>query len=143
MNTLFKLVYTSSRRPHCDDQEIERILAACRRNNPQKNVTGILIHSQQRFLQYLEGEKDEIYHLYEHIKLDDRHGGVNLRYFSPIDERLFPSWQMGYKDLDQQAMVFQSTITPTDQVVFKELIETNAQNEIEGLRVLKLFFEMA
>lgn len=141
--SLYKLVYTSARRSHCTDAEIENILAACRRNNHERDITGILLHSKQRFLQYLEGDKDTIYRLYERIKTDDRHGGVNLRYFSPIDDRLFPSWQMGYKDLDQEAMIFQTSISLNDQNTFRQLIETNDQSEVEGLRVLKLFFEMA
>lgn len=49
---------------------------------------------------------------------------------------------MGYKDLDQQSM-FQTSITADDQLAFRKLIETNSQSEVEGLRVLKLFFEMA
>jgi hypothetical protein len=142
MSNLYKLVYTSSRRPHCDEQEIQNILDACRRNNPGKDVTGILLHSKKRFLQYLEGEKDELMELFNYIKQDNRHGGVNMRYYSPIDERIFPSWQMGYKDLDQQ-LDFQTSISTSDQEIFNQLITDEEYNETEGVRILKLFFEMA
>ncbi len=142
MSSLYKLVYTSSRRPHCDEQEIQNILASCRKNNPGKDITGILIHSKNRFLQYLEGDKDEIMELFERIKQDKRHGGVNLRYYSPIDERIFPSWQMGYKNLDQQ-LDFHTKASSSDQEIFSQLIENTDYSEVEGLRILKLFFEMA
>jgi len=143
MSNLYKLVYTSSRRPDCGEAEIARILAACRVNNPKRNITGILLHSKHRFLQYLEGDKDEIMRLFSYVKKDERHGGVNLRYYSPIKERIFPSWQMGYKDLNQNSVVFQTAINQKDQAIFKKLIEDEDQNEVEGVRVLKIFFEMA
>ena len=142
MSNLYKLVYTSSRRPHCDEQEIQNILNSCKKNNLGKNITGILLHSDRRFLQYLEGDKDEIMALYECIKQDKRHGGVNLRYYSPIDERIFPSWQMGYKDLDQQ-LDFHTDVNSSDKAIFRKMIEDQDYSEIEGLRVMKLFFEMA
>lgn len=142
MSNLYKLVYTSSRRPHCDEQEIQNILNACKRNNPHEDITGILLHSKNRFLQYLEGDKDAIMALYERIKTDNRHGGVNRRYYGPITERLFPSWQMGYKDLDKE-LSFNTDVNSQDEDIFKELVEEDPYNDIEGLRLLKLFFEMA
>lgn len=143
MPNLYKLVYTSSRRPDCGEAEIEKILASCRVNNPKKNITGILLHSKYRFLQYIEGDKDEVMRLFNFVKKDDRHGGVNLRYFSPINKRVFPSWQMGYKDVNLNSTVFQTSITKDDQAIFQKLIEDQDQSEIEGIRVLKMFFEMA
>jgi len=143
MSPLHKLIYTSSRRPNCDASEIENILASCRRNNPSKNITGVLLHSDHRFIQYLEGDKEEIMSLFEAIKKDDRHGGVNLRYYTPIEERIFPSWHMGYKNVDKNSTVFQTAIIKEDQAIFQKLIENQDQSEIEGMRVLRLFFEMA
>jgi hypothetical protein len=143
MSNLYKLIYTSSRRPNCDADEIKNILASCRKNNPGKDITGVLLHSDHRFIQYLEGDKEEIMSLFESIKDDDRHGGVNLRYYSPIDKRIFPSWHMGYKSVNQNSTVFQTSIKKEDQVIFQKLIENQDQSEVEGLRVLKLFFEMA
>lgn len=142
MSSLYKLIYTSSRRPICDEQGIQDILRACKKNNPHKDITGILLHSKNRFLQYLEGDKDEIMELFERIKSDKRHGGVNMRYYTPIEERIFPSWQMGYKDLDQE-LNFNTATSTADQAIFKNMIEDSAYSDVEGLRVLKLFFEMA
>lgn len=143
MSNLYKLVYTSSRRPNCDEAEIEKILASCKKNNPSREITGVLLHSNHRFIQYLEGDKEEIMHLFEAIKGDNRHGGVNLRYYAPIENRIFPSWHMGYKNVNQNSTVFQTSITEGDQTIFKKLIENQDQSEVEGMRILKLFFEMS
>ncbi len=58
--SLYQLVYTSVRKPGCDDYEIKKILESCKRNNPSKDITGVLLHSENHFIQYLEGSKDII-----------------------------------------------------------------------------------
>ena len=57
---LYQLVYTSARNAKCDENEITSIVAACQRNNPGKDITGVLLYSDNRFLQYLEGNANEI-----------------------------------------------------------------------------------
>jgi hypothetical protein len=143
MKKLHRLVYTSSRRLSCSDEEISKILAACKRNNPGKSITGVLIHSDKRFIQYLEGYEDQLKDIFEKISLDERHGGVNIRDFSPISERLFPSWHMGYKSISLQDVEFNSTISENDKMIFKKLIEGKGFNEDHGIRVLQTFFELA
>lgn len=144
MKELYRLVYTSSRRPKCTDVEIAKILESCKRNNPGKSITGVLLHSDKRFLQYLEGDKDELLKLYNHITADERHGGVNRREFSPIEKRVFPSWHMGYKDVTKNTLDFNTKISDADKAIFKTLIEEGEEfNAEHGTRVMKLFFDMA
>ena len=80
--------------------------------------------------------------LYNRIKTDHRHGGVNMRYYGPITERLFPSWEMGYKDLGD-GLSFNTDVSSEDEEIFKQLIEEEPYSDTAGLRLLKLFFEMA
>lgn len=79
MRDLYRLVYTSFRKPSCDEKAIQDILQACKRNNPGRGVTGILLHSKNRFIQYMEGEKEHVEALYNLIKDDPRHTSVNRR----------------------------------------------------------------
>ena len=143
MSQLHKLVYTSKRHADCTDVTIQKILNQSRANNHAKDVTGILMHSQKYFIQYLEGEKDTIYELYENIGKDPRHSNVQLRYFSPTQERLFPSWQMGYKDIDGQSLNIQSNVSASDQKRFEDLLSNPDYSEKEGIGVLQLFFNIA
>ncbi len=140
---LYRLIYTSSRRPKCDDGEIQNILNSCKKNNPGKNITGVLLHSDRRFIQYLEGDKAEIMTLFNNIKTDARHGGVNLRDYSPINARIFPSWHMGYKDVNTQSANFNTNISLRDRQVFQDLLNDREKANEKGIRTLKLFFEMA
>lgn len=143
MENLYCLVYTSSRRPKCTDEEIVKILDSCKRNNPGKSITGVLLHSEKRFLQYIEGDKNEIYTLFERIKTDERHGGVNQREFAPIEKRIFPSWHMGFKDVSKQSINFNTAISEADKNIFKALIEDQQFEAVQGVRVLKTFFDLA
>lgn len=99
---LFQLVYISYRNSHCNNKEIENILESSRRNNYNKNITGVLLYSDKKFLQVLEGERKQVNELYDFIKTDSRHRNAVLISLSPIMERTFPSWQMGAKKLDDK-----------------------------------------
>ncbi|MGH1338789.1 MAG: BLUF domain-containing protein [Aureispira sp.] len=143
MSSLYNLVYVSTRLPNCDEKELQTILAESRTKNDSKNITGILLYSSNRFLQYLEGDKEEIFSLYRNIKKDKRHQQVALLYHVPIKERIFPSWQMGYRDLDAEQINYQTKAEEADRELFKRLITQDAYKEIEGMHVLKIFFERA
>ncbi|MFT4736523.1 MAG: hypothetical protein ACI8QD_000468 [Cyclobacteriaceae bacterium] len=141
MSSLYRLVYTSFRKPNCNQQEIENILASCKKNNPSRNITGILMHSNNRFIQYVEGSKDDLRQLYDLIKQDPRHTSVNERNFEPIKERLFPSWEMGYRDVD--GLKFNTMVSMRDQKTFKGIISDDLKFNDHAMRILQLFFEMA
>lgn len=141
MSELHRLVYTSVRTKTCTDEEIEKILIACERNNPGRNVTGILVHSDKRFLQYIEGEKEELIALYDLIKEDPRHAGCNIRCLEPIEQRVFPSWEMGYKDVNKEVQ-FSTHISPTDQRKIEDLITGEMDFSDQGMKLLQLFFQV-
>ena len=140
MSDLYRLVYTSFRKRSCTEEEIEKILASCEKNNPERQITGVLLHSKNRFIQYIEGSESGVQSLYDLIKEDPRHTSVNLRSFEPIEQRLFPSWQMGYKDLEDQQLKFQTTISDVDQEKFEKLINADLDFDNDGMRILQLFF---
>lgn len=142
MKNLYRLVYTSARKPNCTDEEIEKILNSCKRNNPGKNLTGVLLHSEKRFLQYLEGDKDELQQLYDLIHKDDRHAGVNRRDFTKIEERMFPRWSMSYEDLSKNIIEFNTQLTEKDKALFRELVHGDGVIPNRGVRLIKTFFEI-
>lgn len=142
MYSLYNLVYVSTRKPNCTESVLQDILEESRQNNHLKNITGVLLYSDNRFLQYLEGDKEVIFSLYKQIKKDPRHQQVTLLYNVPINGRIFPSWQMGYKNLDA-VINFHTEAGQAEYQLFQQLILEDAYKEIEGMDVLKLFFERA
>ncbi len=136
---LSNLVYVSARKPNCTPAEIEKILDACNRNNQSVDITGVLLYSDTRFVQYLEGEYKLIFELYDKIKLDDRHKNVILITSGPINERTFPSWQMGSKKVDFNNIDFRTEMDATEKSEFQKLL---SGNETKGaLSLIKKVFK--
>lgn len=96
---MFRVMYTSSAIRDLRDEELEDILEKSRKNNLENNVTGLLIVKGRTFLQCLEGEKVDVMTIYNKILEDDRHINIIDLMEENIEERLFPEWSMGYKNI--------------------------------------------
>jgi len=138
---LSHLVYVSTRTPKCTETEIQKILASCNKNNSGLDVTGVLLYSRTNFLQYIEGEYNTIFDLYDKIKTDDRHKNSALISSSPISERSFPSWQMGSKTFDLETVEYLTEISPADKVVFREILAGKSQSGNKAQTLIKKFFK--
>ena len=140
---LHRLVYTSYRKQQCTDEEITNILTACEKNNPEKKVTGILLHSDLRFIQYLEGDKTEVKELFDKISLDSRHDHVKIRDFSPIENKIFSSWNMGNKNVELNRLELNIKVDKGQVTQFKQVIEGDEEMKDDSIALLQIFFELA
>lgn len=132
---LSNLIYVSKRKSNCTTEEIDKILDACNRNNANEAITGILLYSDEKFVQYLEGDYKKIFELYDKIKLDDRHKEIRLINSSPIKEKVFPSWHMGAKKMNFKDIDFKTDISEKDKREFNKILNgENAPNSIELLK---------
>ncbi|MGB3464870.1 MAG: BLUF domain-containing protein [Cyclobacteriaceae bacterium] len=141
MNKLSCLVYTSFRKPNCDEQELQNILKSCQNNNKPKGITGVLLHSKSRFLQYLEGDETQIVALYNKIKEDPRHASVTQRDLKKIDKRVFPSWAMAHKEMSSENIAYDSMGDPGHKQLLEKLMNDKLDFKNEGMKVLQLFFK--
>jgi hypothetical protein len=76
--------------------DIEQILGACQRNNPEVHVTGMLLFTAANFLQLLEGPRSGVNERFQRISGDARHRDLEVIGAGPIDLRLFDGWSMQY-----------------------------------------------
>ena len=92
----FRLMYLSH--DLIDREERKRALGAlfsqARSNNKKRDVTGALLVSGDIFIQTLEGEESVVRQVYETIRQDPRHDGVELLETSTVPERVFGHWSM-------------------------------------------------
>ena len=130
---LSHLVYISTRKPTCTEEEIEKILTACQKNNKEIDITGVLLYSPMQFLQYIEGPYSVIISLYDKIKTDNRHKNAVLISSAPIVERCFPSWQMGSKQFNSHIIEFNSNMTDSEKDSFRAILggKTMAGNKAD------------
>lgn len=90
------IVYVSCATRYVDEETLENLLMSCRTNNKKHGVTGVLLHHDSNFLQYIEGDKHELELVYNHIKSSTLHRNVFELLNEPITERKFSDWNMGY-----------------------------------------------
>lgn len=97
---MFFLIYASSATKPFTSPELLALLDKCHTtNNYRLGVTGMLLYKDGNFLQLLEGEEESVRGLYERIAADPRHRGIIVFLQGYEDERQFPEWSMGFRDL--------------------------------------------
>jgi len=101
---MIRIVYVSFATKPFDEKELLHLLAKCRSNNTEQQITGQLIYSEGTFMQVLEGPRETVDASYARIKKDTRHHNVTLIERVTIDERQFGEWSMGFKTLTAEQM---------------------------------------
>lgn len=138
---LSQLVYVSARDTSCTEHEIEKILSACRKNNHDMDITGVLLYSPTHFVQYLEGKYSDIIGLYDKIKEDRRHKNAVMISNGPISTRTFPSWQMGAKKFDNYSIEYQAGMDDTEQKEFQDILAGKDSKNAKTIALIKKFFK--
>lgn len=90
------LVYTSVATRTMLPEDLESILFSSRRKNLDAEITGILLHRGNSFVQFIEGPPREVDSLMDRIARDDRHTGVRVLVVERAAERSFRDWTMGF-----------------------------------------------
>lgn len=98
------IVYTSDYKGNNNliSDELNSITTAAKENNPKLDITGALFFHQGKFLQLIEGNKDNLEKLMAHIITDPRHDNINRLIDQSIETRKLPDWNMDSLDLDSQ-----------------------------------------
>lgn len=137
---LSQLVYVSNRKSNCTQEEIDKIVASCKKNNPALGITGVLLYSESKFIQLVEGESNVITELYDKIKKDPRHSNTMMVSYAPIKEKSFPSWHMGTRLLTKNEVEFKTDISNDDKAVFNKILNGKDEDGQKVLNILKKFF---
>ncbi len=97
---IYYLIYVSSAKSLFDTEGLVKLLAAAKQNNTALGITGMLLYKDGNFMQVIEGEQQQVQMLYEKIKCDPRHNNIIVINEDWIDDRMFPDWKMGFRNLD-------------------------------------------
>lgn len=93
---LTRLIYASEPDAALSPDTVQSILEHARVANLRHNLTGMLTFDANGFLQVLEGRRDVVSRVYGRIAQDTRHRSLLLLEVTPIDERSFGRWTMGF-----------------------------------------------
>ena len=75
------------------------LLKVSSRNNQPAGITGLLLYRDGNIIQVLEGEESAVIATHERIARDPRHDGLITLLKSPIAQRSFGDWSMGFRNL--------------------------------------------
>ena len=100
------LLYVSSAIRLLSEKEMEHLLSRARARNEEAGVTGILLHREGSFMQYLEGPKDGLAPIYRIIEQDPLHTGIIELINEPVSVREFPTWSMAFGTKDVRAFAY-------------------------------------
>jgi len=99
---MYYLVYVSYAVKPLTEVGLRNLLVHCRDNNTANGITGILIYIDGKFVQILEGSKEQVKSLFENISTDRRHHKVSRILEGSIEERNFPNFSMGFETIDTE-----------------------------------------
>ena len=93
---MYLIVYTSElSKPDVDiDTALKDIVEIAKVKNTEANITGLLFYHNSRFLQFIEGSKDELEKLMLRISADSRHTNIVRIVDEPVYVRSFSGWAM-------------------------------------------------
>ncbi|OHX67462.1 BLUF domain-containing protein [Flammeovirga pacifica] len=96
---MYCLCYISTRKELLDDDILKEILVHSRKKNKEKELTGLLLLLDNKFIQILEGDEKVVNDLYKIISNDTRHNTIQKIYSGEIDQRNFVSWDMAFHEI--------------------------------------------
>lgn len=97
MNNLCCVVYVSTAYEIPNADRLKRLHLESKDLHQQYGVTGVLLHHQGTFFQYLEGEcssEGKLHKVFASIKESPSHFGMIELLKMPIEQRLFNNWTM-------------------------------------------------
>ncbi len=93
----FQLIYTSHATTEVTDQLLLDILLKADKNNRAKGISGLLLYSQNRFIQLIEArQKQTVEALFAKISKDIRHKNVEVLLRQESSELQIATWAMGF-----------------------------------------------
>jgi len=97
-----RIIYCSQATDAFTPDDLLALLGAARHRNKPLKVSGLLLYSNQSFLQVLEGDNDAVADVYASISRDPRHTNIRLLMDEEIPSRLFADWTMGFEQVESE-----------------------------------------
>lgn len=131
INPTFELCYTSKAVAGISKTDLLNILSYSIKNNKKLNITGCLIFHNNKFMQVLEGPKNDVEELVQKIKSDKRNKQLSIIYSGVKSGRNFKEWNMALVQ-DEFEIVNNSSVGNFKKlnIDFLDLVNTN--NEIKA-----------
>lgn len=91
---MHRLIYTSKAAGVIDKETFRNILYSSGEMNRLNGLNGALLATRTHYLQFLEGEYDNVNTIFTRITEDPRHTDIDLIAFDAVENGIFDSWSM-------------------------------------------------
>ena len=99
-----RIIYASQATSDFSPEKLVELLETSRVNNSEVGLSGMLLYSNQSFLQLLEGDQEPLGEAYERISADERHTNLRLLMREEVPAPMFPDWSMGFEHVDDEEL---------------------------------------
>ena len=101
---MIRVTYVSREAHGLTSDKLLALVSQCHRNNPDKGLTGMLLHGNGTFLQVLEGDDHVVDTLIGAIAADPRHIDMKIVRREPVTRRQFADWSMGFERVTDESL---------------------------------------
>lgn len=108
-------LYHSRRAPGEPITAVGEIVRQARAFNASHGITGLLVFDGDRFCQFIEGPAEDIDALARRLEADRRHVAFTRVAEGTASARQYPSWRMGYANLDKSEFLSNLVTRPADE----------------------------
>lgn len=77
-------------------EAVKDFIPIAQKRNAEHKITGLIVSSDQFYLQIIEGERDKVNQLYANILKDTRHHDAVLLRYNEVRNREFDNWSMAH-----------------------------------------------
>jgi hypothetical protein len=130
--SVYHIFYRSQATFFPTEAQLQDLLDWSRTYNAQHAITGLLLYSQGRFAQVIEGGETEILALYEHIQQDARHQHVVTLSEGPGPQRWFADWHMAFGELEPVALTDLVRVVEQGRPPLLPLADPHVQTLVEA-----------
>jgi hypothetical protein len=108
---VYQMIYTSCPGESLTPQALHDLMDRSRLNNARHGITGILLHTEDQFMQVVEGPQDAVDRLMERILKDPRHEDVRIIMAHTVMRRDFGEWNMALRCLPREVLAKTSALS--------------------------------
>ena len=99
---LYEMLCVSALAPDTPVTAVSDIVTGARRHNLASDITGLLVFDGTRFAQLLEGARDSVFQMIEHVRSDARLVNVETLYCERTQERRFNRFTAGFVPVEHE-----------------------------------------
>jgi len=134
---LYCILYISTMKIEYSKEEIKEMLKLFQERNNENRISGLMLYHDRNVIQYIEGNKEELYKIYNNIENDRRHYNVIKIINEKIIKRNFIEWDMNFKEISYNEFVKVSL----DKLTLLDITRYNTNRDNLCNKKIKLFFK--